>query len=140
MIVKSVVLPCSPPAAFALFTEHITEWWPPERRHSSDPHSVVVLSQHDGLFERDSTGRKVELGLVKCWEPPTRIVLDWYPGTDRDHPTEVEVHFLPEGQATRVEVRHRATPASASLFPTRAPRYATSWELVLAALERALPS
>jgi hypothetical protein len=136
VIEKSVVLPCSVEEAFALFAGRINDWWPPERRHHSHPDSVIALTK-ERLFETDPSGHAVELGLVRSWEPPFRIVLDWYPGTDSEHPTEVEVRFMPVGTFTRIEVKHGPGPASIELFPTRAPRYAASWDLVLGALLRA---
>ncbi len=140
MIVKSIVLTCSPERAFHLFTSRISDWWPPERRHTNDPNSVLVLSEAGRFFERDRSGNEVELGSVLAWEPPKRLLLDWFPGTDPEHPTRVEVLFDPDGDATRVIVNHGATPASESLFPTRAPRYEASWTLVLAALANAQAS
>jgi uncharacterized protein YndB with AHSA1/START domain len=142
MIEKTVLLPVDVERAFALFTEEISVWWPPERRHTSDPSSAMFLLASGRFFERASDGREVELGRVRAFEPPKRLLLDWYPGTDAAHPTEVEVLFVAEGgpESTRVTVHHRPTPASEALYPTRAPRYAGSWDLVLAALaKRAVP-
>jgi uncharacterized protein YndB with AHSA1/START domain len=137
VITKSVVLACEPERAFHLFTDRISDWWPPERRHTPDRDSLIVLSEAGRFFERDRTGKEVELGTVIAWEPPRRLVLDWYPGTDRNHPTRVEVRFVPEGEATRVVVEHSATEASAALFPTRMARYQASWSQVLATLAAA---
>lgn len=137
MIEKSVVLACDQARAFTLFTEQISSWWPPERRHTGDAESTIVLDAAGPFFERSRDGKQVPLGAVRVWEPPRRLVLDWYPGTDAEHPTRVEVSFVPEGEVTRVNVWHGATAASEALFPMRAPRYEASWELVLAALARA---
>lgn len=137
MIEKHVILPCGVEEAFALFTRRIGEWWPPERRHTKDPASLIVLSADGPFFERASNGHEVPLGRVLEWDAPVRIVLDWYPGTDPEHPTRVEVRFSPEGAGTRVEVQHGPTAASADLFPLRAPRYDASWDLVLRALRAA---
>jgi uncharacterized protein YndB with AHSA1/START domain len=136
-IEKTVVLRCDRARAFALFTEETGAWWPPERRHTGDPASRIAMLASGRFYEEGAGGRVVELGRVRVWEPPARLVLDWYPGTDAEHPTEVEVRFEPEGDATRVVVIHRPTAASADLFGTRAPRYDASWDLVLAALARA---
>lgn len=89
------------------------------------------------FVERARDGREVPLGKVRVWEPPARIVLDWYPGTDVDHPTEVEIRFERERNGTRVHVTHRPTEASRDLFDGRAPRYVASWDLVLSALASA---
>jgi hypothetical protein len=98
----------------------------------------MFLLEGGRFFERASDGREVELGRVRAFEPPKRLLLDFYPGTDAAHPTEVEVHFVHEEGGTRVVVHHRATKASESLFGARAPRYVASWDLVLPALARAL--
>lgn len=138
MIEKSVVLPLPLAEAFALFTEEIGQWWPPERRHTNDASSQIFLEATGRFFERATDGREVELGKVRAWEPPARLLLDFYPGTDRDHPTEVEVRFeaVADTESTRVTVLHRATDASRELFPTRAPRYVQSWDVVLPSLAR----
>jgi uncharacterized protein YndB with AHSA1/START domain len=137
MIRKSILLRCDPPRAFRLFTARISEWWPTERRHTGDPESTIVLSETGPFFERSRAGDQVDLGKVLAWEPPARLLLDWYPGTDAEHPTRVEVAFASEGRWTRIDVLHLATPASEDLFPLRAPRYEASWTIVLDALSRA---
>ncbi len=134
MIDKSVVLPCGPDRAFALFTGEISRWWPASRRHTGDPSSRITLSAGGAFFERAADGTTVDLGRVRVWEPPARLVLDFYPGTDPEHPTAVEIAFSPEGDGTRVRVLHGPTEASATLFEQRAPSFAKSWDVVLAAL------
>ena len=136
-IEKSTLLPCGQAQAFALFTEAIAEWWPPERRHLPDPSSTIVLDP-TRFFERDSHGKEVELGRVLEWVAPERLVLDWYPGTGPDQPTRVTIRFVPESDHTRVLVEHGPTPASADLFEARADRYRASWDLVLKSLRGAL--
>jgi uncharacterized protein YndB with AHSA1/START domain len=137
VIVKSVVLPCPPARAFVLFTAHASEWWPPERRHTGDPESAIVISESGRFFERDAGGREVELGVVREWEAPRRLVLDWYPGTDAEHPTRVEVTFEAVGEDTRVQVRHGPGAAGDEMFRGRAARYEASWDLVMSALHAA---
>ena len=71
----------------------------------------------DGRFwERATDGREVELGRVLVWEPAKRLILDFYPGTDAQHPTEVVVRFAAENGGTRVVVQHRPKPESAELW------------------------
>lgn len=136
-ITRTITLPCDTERAFLLFTRRISEWWPPERRHTGDPTSVIVLSEEGRFYEQGKDGHVVELGAVLAWEAPRRLLLDWYPGTDVAHPTRVEIRFEAEGSFTRVTVEHNPTEASEALFPLRAPRYEASWKLVLDALERA---
>jgi uncharacterized protein YndB with AHSA1/START domain len=134
MITKTAVLPCNIERAFELFTEHASEWWPPERRHTRDPASEIRMLASGRFWERDSQGREVELGRVREWAPPNRIVLDWHPGTDADHPTRVVVSFAAEGEATRITIEHRPLPESDELWGDRVSRYVASWDLVLGAL------
>lgn len=133
MITRSIFLPRPPPAAFALFTERASEWWPTDRRHTKDPKSIITLAS-TGRFSERSGDHEVQLGKVRVWDPPQRLLLDWYPGTDVDHPTEVEIRFTAEGEGTRVTVEHRPLPVSAPLWKDRAPRYEKSWDSVFAAL------
>lgn len=133
ILVKSVVLPCDRARAFTLFTERIAEWWPPERKHIKDADSVVLLSP-ERFYERAVDGREVELGRVREWSPPERVVLDFYPGTDAARPTDVTITFTSEGSGARVTVEHRPTAASAELWHQRVGAYARSWDVVLPAL------
>ena len=136
MITRTVLLAKPPAESFALFTERASDWWPADRRHTKDPNSVITLAS-TGRFSERSGAHEVQLGKVRVWDPPRRLLLDWFPGTDAEHPTEVEITFTPEGDGTRVTVQHRPLPVSAALFEGRAPRYDASWEMVLAALVQA---
>ena len=102
--------------------------------------SVVLDLPAGRFFERACDGREVDLGRVREWTPPERIVLDFYVGTDADHPTEVIVSFRPEGPGTRVTVEHRPRPVSEEMWSTRAPQFEKSWDALLAALTGYRPS
>ena len=135
MITKSVVLRCSPERAFALFTEQAGLWWPPERRHTDDASSEIRLEAFGRFFERASDGTEVELGVVRAFEPASRLMLDWYPGTGPENPTQVEVTFEAIDSGTR------ASPSSTALaspvvevFGRNAPGYEQSWDLLLGAM------
>jgi uncharacterized protein YndB with AHSA1/START domain len=134
MITKRVVLRCSPERAFSLFTEHASQWWPAERRHTQDATSAIRIEATGRFYERASDGTEVELGVVRVFEPASRLVLDWYPGTDRAHPTHVDVQFEAVDRGTCVTVTHGPGAASADVFARNAPAYGRSWEIVLAAL------
>ena len=135
MITKTVRLPLPVDAAFALFTDRADRWWPRERRHTDDPASVIVLDR-GGLRETAAGGVAI-LGTTVTWEPPALLVLDFYPGTDAEHPTRVTVTFVGDGAETVVTVHHAPTEASAALWDARAPRYGASWDLLLPALHAA---
>jgi hypothetical protein len=137
MITRSVLLPLAPAAAFTLFTARIGEWWPAERRHTEDPGSQIFLLETGRFFERGRSGEEVDLGRVRAWEPPSRILLDFFIATGPDRPTEVEITFLARGPSTEVTVIHRPTAASMELWTDRAPKYGRSWDVTLAGLVRA---
>src|SRR5215813_9711455 len=137
MITKSVLLRMTPDAAFRLFTEQISTWWPAERRHTNDPESTLHLDAGGRFFERTSDGCELELGRVIEWVAPQRIVLDFYIATGPAHPTKAEIQLAAEGGDTRVIITHTSTPESESLWNERAPRYGRAWEDVLAALSTA---
>ncbi|MEZ4405922.1 MAG: SRPBCC domain-containing protein [Polyangiales bacterium] len=134
MIRRSVRLAGDVHRAWSLFTGAATEWWPPSRRHLGDPESEVLIEAAGRFFERARDGREAELGRVTAWEPPDRLEMDFYPGTDAAHPTRVTVTFTADGDETVVEVTHGPGPESAGLFVVRAPAYERSWEAVLSAL------
>lgn len=137
MIVKSVVLPLTQAAAFELFVGKIGEWWPANRRHTEDPASEIFLLRTGRFYERARDGREVELGWVRSWERPARILLDFFIATGPARPTEVEITFMAGEGGTRVTIIHRTKPASEALWMERAPRYEQSWDVVLAALSEA---
>lgn len=134
MIRKSVLLACSPEKAFALFTEEASLWWPESRRHTGDAASAIRFTPAGRFFERASDGREVELGRVKVWDPPRRLVMDFYPGTHPEQPTEVSVIFVAEGAETRLTLEHRPTAASAEIWQVRAPAFERSWDILLPSL------
>lgn len=134
MIEKSVLLACGVAEAFDLFTLRAGSWWPVERRHTKDAHGEIVIDPGGRFFERSSAGVEIALGVVRVFERPHRLVLDWYPGTGADAPTEVEVRFEAAEGGTQVTVRHGPGRAGDERFDRSAPTYARSWDLVLAAL------
>lgn len=137
MIQKSVLLACNVAEAFDLFTQCAGDWWPIERRHTKDANSDIVIEPGGRFFERSSAGAEVALGRVCVFERPHRLLLDWYPGTGPDAPTEVEVRFEAAEGGTRVTVRHGPGRAGDDRFDRSAPAYDRSWDLVLAALHAA---
>jgi uncharacterized protein YndB with AHSA1/START domain len=137
MIELSVLLPLTPAQTFELFTGQISAWWPPDRRHLNDVNSQLFLLASGRFFERASNGVELDLGRVRLWDPPRRIVLDFYVGTDAAHPTEVDIRFEAEGDGTRVRVKHRPREDSTGLWDKRVAIFARSWDAVLSALRAA---
>ncbi len=111
-IVVALRVAASPERAFAAFTNEIGRWWRADGLFRFTPRSPGVLSFEPGpdgrLVETLGDGKVFEVGKVRAWEPPSRLVFGWRqatfaPGQD----TEVEVRFEPVGEETRVTVEHR---------------------------------
>ena len=105
----------APPAhAFEVWTARIGQWWPSDHTVSGEAGLSVVLEPRPGgrIFERTTGGIEHEWGEVTVWEPPSRFVYLWHLRRDRADATEVEIRFLPRGDATTlVEIEHRGWEA-----------------------------
>lgn len=132
-LTTTVALP--PADAFRLFTDGIDTWWPLREGFSYGGElakEVHLEAVNNGRFyERYRDGREFEVGRVRLCDPPKRIVFSWQ--GDWSAPTEVEIRFIAQGLATRVELEHRAWERLAA--PERHWRNAfnNGWPRVLAA-------
>jgi len=122
----SVLVRVPPSEAFRLFTEEIDSWWRGGLRYRiGKRRSVVHLEPKLGgrLFEsfETSAGVKVkETGRITCFEPPTRLVLEWRAvNFSPDERTEVEVLFEPSPSGTLVSVCHRGWSKIRADHPVR---------------------
>jgi hypothetical protein len=140
-ITKTVLVRCDPETAFRVFTAEIGTWWPTET-HAVNEGRVreLVFEQRQGgeLYEISDSGERCHWARVTAWEPAARLVLDWHVDPDAPAPTEIEVRFTPEGDATRVELRHRHWERLGELGQERRDRYETGWDPVLAIYVEAL--
>jgi uncharacterized protein YndB with AHSA1/START domain len=108
-----VALRVSAPAerTFAAFTDEIGQWW--------HPNGLFQFTDRDGgrlAFEPDPPERLVEIGIdgerfeigpVRVWDPPRRLVFGWRQARfDEDQSTEVSVTFDAVESGTRVTVEH----------------------------------
>jgi uncharacterized protein YndB with AHSA1/START domain len=124
--VVSVLVKVEPAEAFRIFTEEIDGWWRAGLKYRiGRKRSVVHLEPKLGgrLFESFETaaGEKVkETGHVICFEPPTRLMLEWravnFAPQER---TEVEVLFEASPSGTLVTVRHRGWSKIRADHPVR---------------------
>jgi uncharacterized protein YndB with AHSA1/START domain len=138
---KSVRVQIAVEQAFRLFTEHIDRWWPVE------VHSRAAGEQYgDGVkvervvFEPRAGGRLYEVtseGVEGVWaevvafEPPARIVLAWKPNDRPEPPTEVEIHFEPDGDGTIVRLEHRGWERLGARAAEARDGYDGGWRLPL---------
>ncbi len=101
---------CPADHAFAVWTARTSSWWPAAHTVSGEKGLQVVFEGRPGgrIFERTTTGVEIEWGEVTVWEPPLRLGYLWHIATDSSDATEVEIHFVPQGDAaTRVDIEHR---------------------------------
>ncbi|HLI66713.1 MAG TPA: SRPBCC domain-containing protein [Caulobacteraceae bacterium] len=102
----------TPERAFKAFVGEIGVWWRHNPLFRFTPREPGVLSFEPGpdgrLIETRAGGKVFEIGKVRAWEPPRRLVVGWRQAAFApEQDTEVEVTFEPvEGGETRVTVVH----------------------------------
>ncbi|MFL5295864.1 MAG: SRPBCC family protein [Phenylobacterium sp.] len=110
---KSFTVRATPEKAFEVFTAGFDRWWPRTHYLGPSPLTKVVLEPRVGgrWYGLHEDGVERRWGEVLAWDPPRRLVLAWRIthewGYDPNLLTEVEVRFVPEGDATRIEFEHR---------------------------------
>jgi uncharacterized protein YndB with AHSA1/START domain len=138
----------TPERAFDVFTREIGLWW----RHNGlfsftrRGNGVLALEPGEGgrLTESFDDGSVFEIGRVRVWEPPQRLVLSWRQESFApEQATEVHVSFeavgSPPDLETRVTVQHFGwdTIPSASVAkhgfpaPVFLQRHAEYWQALL---------
>lgn len=129
-ITRSVEVGLAPEAAFALFTERASTWWP-FATHSvaGDAAETAVFEPRVGgrVYERARDGSEHGWGEITHWDPPRRFALAWTLDPSCAG-TEVEVRFDPLSGGTRVELEHRGWQKAS---PQLVEGYAGGWEHVL---------
>src|ERR1700674_1151116 len=92
---RSVVVPVAQDIAFAVFTERLGDFKPPEHNMFSVPIAETVLERHEG--------GECRWARVLIFDPPALLVFSWDIGPTwqiEDDPAktgEVEVRFVAEG-------------------------------------------
>jgi uncharacterized protein YndB with AHSA1/START domain len=102
----------TPQRAFAAFVDEIGAWWRPNMLFQTTPRAPGRLAFEPGqggrLTETLADGKVFEIGAIRAWEPPARLVFSWRQASfPPDLHTEVEVRFEPVGEETRVSIEHR---------------------------------
>ncbi|HEY7901278.1 MAG TPA: SRPBCC domain-containing protein [Caulobacteraceae bacterium] len=150
-ILVALRVDATPARAFAAFTGETTAWWRPNGIFRFTPRAGGQVGFEPGpkgrFIETLPNGKVFEIGQVRVWAPPDRLVFGWrqatfLPGQD----TEVEVRFEAVGDQTRVTVEHRgwdSVPAAHVArhgFPAAQflQRHAEWWSALLGALAERL--
>jgi len=101
----------SPDRAFAVFVDEIGSWWRANALFETTPRpGQLSFEPGEGgrLIETRAGGKVFEIGKIRAWEPPHRLVFSWRQANfPLDLHTEVEVGFEAVGDETRVSIEHR---------------------------------
>jgi uncharacterized protein YndB with AHSA1/START domain len=110
---KSLRVNARPERAFEVFTAGLGRWWPLDHGIGKTPRKAVAMETRLGgrWYEQAEDGTQTNVGKIIVWEPPRRFVMSWDINSqwkpDTTVGSEVEVEFIPDGAATRVELEHR---------------------------------
>jgi uncharacterized protein YndB with AHSA1/START domain len=110
---KSLRVAALPDHAFYVFTAGLGRWWPLDHGIGKTPRKAVAMETRLGgrWYELAEDGTETNVGRIIVWEPPRRFVMSWDINSqwkpDTTVSSEVEVKFIPDGNATRVELEHR---------------------------------
>jgi len=146
-VLVALRIEATPARVFAAFTAEIGQWWrddplfQPTRRRGG---RMSLEPGEDGrLLVTYADGTVAEVGRLRVWQPPERLVLTWCPTSFcADQETEVHVAFEPVEGGTRVVVEHHGWDAipvehvarhGFPLLPFQQ-RLAEWWQVNLAAL------
>ena len=112
----SIVVEAPIERAFAVFTDDIGSWWPPDHHILEAELAEMVFEPREGghVYDRGVDGSECRWARVLAYEPPDRVVISWDINTqwqletDFERTSEVEARFLSEApDRTRVELEHR---------------------------------
>ena len=115
-VTQSIVVEAPVERAFAVFTEDMASWWPPEHHLLTGNLAAMVFEPRVGgdVYDVGEDGTRCRWARVLAYEPPRRVVfswdvsLQWQVETEPARTSEVEVRFIAQGVArTRVELEHR---------------------------------
>ena len=111
-----ITVSASPERAFAVFTEGMTSWWPPEYTWARTTLEEIAIEPREGghCYERGPHDFRSDWGRVVTCEPHRKIAFTWQispqrvPQPDPALASLVEVRFEPDGESgTRVRLAHR---------------------------------
>ena len=112
----SIVVEAPIERAFAVFTDGIGSWFPPQYNLLDTEIAERVFEPRVGghLYDRGVDGSECRWARVLAYEAPNRVVISWDISpqwqieSDPEKTSEVEVRFIAEApERTRVELEHR---------------------------------
>jgi hypothetical protein len=111
-VVVAIRVKAAPARAFEVFVSEIGLWWRPNPLFSFTPRAPGVLHFEPGpdgrLIETRAGGKVFEIGKIRAWAPPHRLVFGFRQATfTPEQDTEVEATFEAVGEGeTRVTITH----------------------------------
>lgn len=132
----SVRVRCPADHAFRVFTERVDQWWPPTHRRLPGGRLVLEPGPQGRLTEQGPDGTALEIGRVTAWDPPRALGFAWRLGAPADAPTSVTVAFVPQDDATLVEVTHVEGPRPLPDWAGTAQIFVRAWGHVLGAFQQ----
>lgn len=111
-VIVAIRVKASPERAFQVFVAEIGAWWRPNMLFRFTPRDPGAMAFEPGpggrLIETRAGGKVFEVGKIRAWEPPDRIVFGFRQATfTPDQDTEVEARFEAVGGGeTRVTISH----------------------------------
>ena len=110
-VVVALRVKAPPQRTFEVFTGEIAAWWRPNTLFQFTPRSPGIIGLEPGeggrLTETLANGKIFEIGKIRLWDPPNRLILGWRQATFTvQQNTEVEITFEAVGEETRVTVTH----------------------------------
>jgi uncharacterized protein YndB with AHSA1/START domain len=133
-LVKSIVVPWTPEAAFRRWTTDIATWWP-VTTHSVGQKKVKTLVFDSGVggrcYEVWYDGTEKEWGRVTSWDPPHLVRYTWYPDRTPESAQEIEVRFEREGSGTRLTLTHTGWERLGDQARKARRGYPIGWEYVM---------
>lgn len=110
----SVTVPVDAQRAFAIFTDGLASWWPPEYTWSGAALELIAIDPREGglCSEYGPHRFRCDWGRVLVYDPPNRLALTWQigptrvPQPDPAQASRIDVRFSPDGAATAVELVH----------------------------------
>ena len=110
-VVVALRVKAPPQRTFEVFTSEIAAWWRPNTLFQFTPRSPGIIGLEPGeggrLTETLANGKIFEIGKIRLWDPPNRLIVGWRQATFTvQQNTEVEITFEAVGEETRVTVTH----------------------------------
>lgn len=116
VVLKQIIVQAPVERAFAVFTERLGDFKPPEHNLLSVPIAETVFEPRVGgnIIDRGEDGSECRWARILAYDPPDRVIFSWDIDpqwqivTNPQAASEVEVRFVAETpQRTRVELEHR---------------------------------